>query len=174
MQEGTIVEQIIALILALAVGSAGVATAVEKLASVPTSVDMVGLDLAEGVAASEAATGLARAAEAVPAGAASAVVAAGAALAGQSTAGQSTDGLTRVLEAVSQAADAAPAEADAGLQVAIDALTDTPANDAPGDVPPTVDVPPLPVPPVDPSDPGITPPVDVPQDPPSDVPGGRP
>ena len=43
-----------------------------------------------------------------------------------------TDGLAQAAEALTQAMDNAPEQADAGLDTAMDAVTNSPANDAPG------------------------------------------
>lgn len=102
-------EQIIALLLALTVGGAGLATAVEHLASAPSSVDAVGPELADEMAALQAAAGLARAAEARSA-----------APAGSELDSQAVDGLTHATEALTQAMENAPAEADDGLQRALE------------------------------------------------------
>jgi hypothetical protein len=61
------------------------------------------------------------------------------------------DGLAQALEALAQAMDNAPEQADQGLDTAIDAVTESPANDAPAG-----------------------PPDGVPAGPPEDLPGGRP
>jgi hypothetical protein len=62
-----------------------------------------------------------------------------------------TDGLARAAEALTRAMDNAPEEADNGLDTALDAVTDSPANEAPGG-----------------------PPDDVPAGPPGEGPAGRP
>ena len=61
------------------------------------------------------------------------------------------DGLARALEALAQAMENAPEQADQGLETAIDAVSGSPANDAPAG-----------------------PPEDVPAGPPDDLLGGRP
>ena len=61
------------------------------------------------------------------------------------------DGLAQALEALAQAMENAPDQADQGLQTAIDAVSASPANDAPAG-----------------------PPEGVPAGPPEDLPGGRP
>jgi hypothetical protein len=45
------------------------------------------------------------------------------------------DGLARATEALTQAADNAPEEADPGLDQAMESVTDSPANDAPAGPP---------------------------------------
>jgi hypothetical protein len=166
-------ELIIALLLALTVGGAGLATAVERLASVPQSIDTVGPELADEMAALQAASGLARAAQARAAGGPGDDV----------VSTQAVDGLTQATEALTQAMENAPEEADDGLLQAVEAVTTAPANErpaaptnagAPEGVPPSIDAPPVPAPPVDPSPPEVTPPVDTPTGPPSGVPDGRP
>jgi hypothetical protein len=62
-----------------------------------------------------------------------------------------TDGLTQAADSLTQAMDNAPDAADQGLDTAMEAVTTSPANDAPAG-----------------------PPEDVPAGPPADLPGGRP
>lgn len=161
-------EQIIALLLALAVAGGGLATAVEHVAPAPQSVDAVGPELADEMAA----LGLARAAEA------------------RATRGDgddasllAVDGLTQATEALTQAMDNAPEAADDGLERAWDAVNAALADDAPAvptnagapeGVPPTIDAPPVAAPPVDQTPPETTPPVETPAGPPSGVPDARP
>jgi hypothetical protein len=45
------------------------------------------------------------------------------------------DGLARALEALTQAAENAPEQADQGLETAVEAVTGSPANDAPAGPP---------------------------------------
>jgi hypothetical protein len=61
------------------------------------------------------------------------------------------DGLAQALEALAQAMESAPDEADQGLETATEAVTESPANDAPAG-----------------------PPEGLPAGPPADLPGGRP
>lgn len=61
------------------------------------------------------------------------------------------DGLAQALEALAQAMENAPQQADQGLETAIEAVSGSPANDAP-----------------------VGPPGEIPAGPPDDLPGGRP
>jgi hypothetical protein len=170
-------EQIIALLLTLTIGGAGLTIAVERLVSVPQSVDAVGPELADEMAALQAAAGLARAAEA------RAAAGTGDDLVAIQVTTQAVDGLAQAVEALTQAMENAPEEAGDGLQRALEAVTTAPANARPAaptnggppeEVPPSIDAPPVIAPPVDPGPPEVVPPVDTPAGPPSGVPGGRP
>jgi hypothetical protein len=66
-----------------------------------------------------------------------------------------TDGLEQATEALTEALDNAPDQADDGLRTAMDAVTTSPANDAPAGPPEEL-------------------PVELPAGPPADLPGGRP
>ena len=70
--------------------------------------------------------------------------------AGQTALGPA-DGLAQALDALTQAMENAPEQADQGLETAIDAVSESPAHDAPAG-----------------------PPEGVPAGPPEDLPGGRP
>ena len=70
--------------------------------------------------------------------------------AGQTALGPA-DGLAQALDALTQAMENAPEQADLGLETAIDAVSESPAHDAPAG-----------------------PPEGVPAGPPEDLPGGRP
>jgi len=65
------------------------------------------------------------------------------------------DGLAQATESLTKAMDNAPEQADQGLEKAMEAVTTSPANDAPAGPPEEL-------------------PVEVPAGPPADVPGGRP
>ena len=70
-----------------------------------------------------------------------------------------TDGLARAIEALSVAIENAPDQADMGLERAIEAVTESPANDAPAGAAVV---------------PVAAPPVEIPAGPPAELPGGRP
>jgi len=122
-----IIEVLTALVVAIA-GIAGLSTAAER--ADPPAND----------AALKAPSGLSHAADAR----------AELGLADQAALGPA-DGLAQALESLAQAIENAPEQADQGLETAIDAVSDSPANDAPAG-----------------------PPEGVPAGPPEDVPGGRP
>lgn len=148
-----VIELLTTLVVALA-GIAGVSTAAEHAAPPADPPGLETATLAEETAALRARVGLARAAEARA----------------EAEAGlQAVDGLATATEALTQAMELAPEQADPGLDRALEAVTTAPANDGPAA--------PLAVPPVDipvgPPDDLPGPPEDRPG-PPEDLPGGRP
>jgi hypothetical protein len=169
------IEQILALLLALGLSASGLTTAAERVGAIPqSSTDAIDGVLADEMAALQAQAGLARAAAR-----------------GQSEgngevrSAEAVDGLTQAADALTDALANAPEQAEPGLKRALEAVTNAPAHDRPaapatGGAPvevtvtaPTVAIPPVPTPPAEPGPP-VTPPVEVPAGPPSDTPGGRP
>ena len=184
-------ERIMELLLALAVGAAGLTVAADRVPAEPTDADEngIGWTIAAEHAAHQAAIGLSRAAEARAA----------AADRGESdeVGGEpAVDGRARAAEAVTEAMTRAPEQAQAGLARALEAITTAPAANeaaagdassvAPVAAPPVTtpvagppaSTPPVAAPPVggQPTNvpPVAAPPVEVPVGPPADAPGGRP
>jgi hypothetical protein len=180
---------IIVVLLALGVGSTGLATAVDHVDATPRSAPAaVGVELAAETAALQAAFGLACAADASHEPATDTYVPRIGVRAGPCTLGDITlqRGVTDssgAAEVLAQAMDNTPDQAQPGLEQAWEAVTtaaahehaaDPATGEAPAAAPAQVTAPPVAAPPVTapPVDPG--PPVDAPAGPPSDVPGGRP